>query len=150
LERNGGDVDKFVGDVDKFVGDEVMALFDGQDAISRAVRCALEMVEATSRVENAKAKGMGGVGVGIFVGEVIHGPIGSKNRMDFTVIGDVVNTAARLCSAAQKGQVLVGIEVARVCEKASDLRITALAPLVLKGKKEPSEVAQVERMDSVT
>ena len=144
LECQAEAVERHGGDVDKFVGDEVMALFDGEDAVERAARCAVEMVEATGRVEKARAIGIG-IGVGIFMGDVIYGPIGSKSRMDFTVIGDVVNTAARLCSVAHSGQVLVGVDVARALAKVPDLRVTPLPPLAVKGKREPLEVAEVGR-----
>lgn len=131
------------GDIDKYVGDEVMAVFRGDDAVERAVRAAIEMVDAVERV-----RGPGetlAVGCGISTGEVIHGPIGSAERMDFTVIGDVVNTGARLCSAAKGGEVIVTAAVREACGVLEDIELVALEPLQVKGKRQPLPVFRAVR-----
>jgi adenylate cyclase len=97
------------GTLDKLVGDQVMAFFGApfcpDDHPQRAVRAALDIVagvEAMAQGEDSLAVG-GGVGTGeAFMGNVAEGEV-----RDFTVIGDVVNTAARLQGAAQTGEVLV-------------------------------------------
>ncbi len=123
------------GDIDKFVGDELMAVFHGDDAELRAVRCAVQLVEA---VEGASVHGLA-VGVGISSGDVIYGAIGHEDRMDFTVIGDVVNTGARLCSAASGGEIIVTSQVRAACAEVADLQFEAGDALDLKGKAEPLE-----------
>lgn len=121
------------GDIDKYVGDELMAVFHGDEADVRATRCALAM---TAAVDAAALHGLR-IGVGVNSGEVVYGAIGHEERMDFTVIGDVVNTGARLCAAAPAGAVLVSRPVVAACAHAGDLTFTELAPIELKGKKHP-------------
>jgi class 3 adenylate cyclase len=126
------------GDIDKYVGDEVMAVFHGDDAAPRAVRAALEMIAA---VEAVRAEGETlAVGAGVSKGEVVHGPIGSGERLDFTVIGDVVNTGARLCSTARGSEVLVSAAVRDACGELDDIELDPIEPLQLKGKRQPIPV----------
>jgi class 3 adenylate cyclase len=127
------------GDIDKFVGDALMAVFQGAGAEKRAVACAVEMIRA---VHEARAAGESfAIGVGVACGEVVYGAMGSEARMDFTVIGDVVNTSARLCSAAEADEVLVTDAVARACAGALPaVELARHEPLQLKGKREPLAV----------
>ena len=138
LEAQARVVHAHGGDIDKFVGDELMAVFQGAGAEVRAVRAAVQMVEA---VHSARVAGESfAVGVGLASGEVVYGAMGSEERMDFTVIGDVVNTGARLCSAAAADEVLVTRAVADALEEAGDIELVRHEPLQVKGKREPVEV----------
>ena len=94
------------GDVDRYVGDEVLALFSGADHAFRACHAALEIQREIGKA-GGQAYGGLNVGIGIDSGEVVLGMIGSDKRADYTVIGDHVSFAARLCSAARPTQVLV-------------------------------------------
>ncbi|MBN1687384.1 MAG: adenylate/guanylate cyclase domain-containing protein [Spirochaetales bacterium] len=94
------------GDIDKYVGDEIVAMFTGEDQCERACRSAIE-IQKTFRENGGKSFDGLRLGVGINTGEVILGMIGSKKRADYTFIGDNVNTASRLCSAAQPGEILI-------------------------------------------
>jgi adenylate cyclase len=92
------------GDVDKMIGDAVLARFDkNEDAIAAAV----EILDAVKEAAFPRA-----IGIGIYRGTVISGAIGPADRRDFTVIGDAVNVASRLCSAAAAGEVVVDAEMA--------------------------------------
>src|SRR2546428_255797 len=94
------------GTLDKFMGDAIMALWGApmahEDDADRAMHCALDQLEALERL-NTKWKEQGrpelGIGIGINFGEVFAGNIGSDRRLEYTVIGDAVNTASRLCSS---------------------------------------------------
>lgn len=131
-------VDQFGGDIDKYVGDELMAVFRGDDAPQRAVRAAIGMIAAVERVREEGE--VLGVGAGVSTGEVVHGPIGSTERMDFTVIGDVVNIGARLCSAAQGSEVIISSAVYDAIGDLPDVELEPLEPLQLKGKRQPFAV----------
>jgi adenylate cyclase len=106
------------GYIDKFIGDAVMAVFRGDFHLDRAVEASLavrkqiEELPKQANQHNFSPK----VSIGINSGEVISGNIGSASlrRLDYTVIGDVVNTAQRLQSAAMAGQILI---TEACCEK---------------------------------
>jgi class 3 adenylate cyclase len=104
------------GDVDKLIGDALLARFDGPDAPGRAIAAAREVL-----AEVRSAALSPGVGIGVFTGEAIMGAVGPAERRDFTVIGDAVNVAARLCSAAAAGEVVAdAISVAAAGAEAGD------------------------------
>jgi class 3 adenylate cyclase len=94
------------GSVDKFVGDEMVALFIGKEAIERAVDCAIAIQRLVKKVHE-KDPAPVYIGIGINYGPVILGNMGAIERMDYTVIGAAVNLGARLCSAADPGQILI-------------------------------------------
>lgn len=105
---------KHKGEVDKFIGDAILAVFYEQDDAKYAVNTALHAIycgmEMRERLNdfNAKRVRMGKptieIGIGINSGEIISGPIGSPDRMDFTVIGDVVNLASRIEKMSKQGR----------------------------------------------
>jgi class 3 adenylate cyclase len=132
-------VKKHGGDIDKFVGDALVAWFSGQDRCQRAIHAATEMMSALQ----ARFNGEPGtkIGAGIHVGDVVVGSIGSSARKDYTAIGAVVNMAARLCSNAHPGQVLVS-EAVRA-ELGENANLNPLPPISLKGFSEPVPVFEV-------
>jgi len=94
-------VHKYHGVLDKFIGDAAMAVYglDGSDAHEDAVRSALEIFEGLEKLNQelaAKERPVLHNGIGIHCGPVVAGNIGSEERLEYTVIGDAVNTAARL------------------------------------------------------
>jgi class 3 adenylate cyclase len=98
------------GVIDKFVGDEIMVIFGapksyGDDA-NNAARCALAMVERRNRL-NHETDRVIDVGIGVATGSVVVGCMGSVDRLNYTVIGERVNRAARLCGCAEAGEVVV-------------------------------------------
>ncbi len=103
------------GVLDKFVGDQIMAVFglisDDGSAPQDAVRAAIKMQEAVQDLMRIRTKcGLETfkIGIGINTGSAIVGNVGSENRMDYTVIGDSVNTAARLEKIARGGEIIIG------------------------------------------
>lgn len=136
------------GTVDKFIGDATMALFnapdDLEDYVYLAVKTALDIRDGGSALRETLAAKYGKevqFGIGVHCGEAIVGSIGAPFRMDYTAIGDTVNTAARLESNAGPGQVLVSKEVYHALEG----RMTALflGTRTLKGKAKPVEIYEV-------
>jgi len=138
------------GTLDKFMGDAVMAQWGAPigapDDADRAVRAAIEMMRALDAL-NEKWRRSGrpelGIGIGLSYGEAFAGNIGSERRLEFTVIGDTVNTASRLCAAAEPGEILLSDEMRRVLHEAPPLE--EHAPLELKGKTHAVPVYHVVR-----
>jgi adenylate cyclase len=105
---------KHEGTLDKFVGDEIVALFGAPVALPnaeiKAVECALDMLMVLAefnRVRASEGKEEIRIGVGVNTGSVVTGAIGSSRALQYTAIGDAVNTASRLCSVAKADEVLV-------------------------------------------
>lgn len=133
------------GTLDKFMGDAVMAQWGapiaGNDDADRALRAAVDMMRALKKL-NAKWRTEGRPqlqhGIAVNYGEAFAGNIGSERRLEFTVIGDTVNTAYRLCSAAEAGQILITEEMRQALTKPP--RLSACPPMELKGKSQPIPV----------
>ncbi len=125
------------GDVDKYVGDQVMALYTGEDREMAACRSALQ-IQAAMAQGREEAYGGLTVGIGIDTGEVVLGRIGSERRADFTVIGDRVNLAARLCSAARPGMVVISEAVYQAV--ANRVRVRGPFEVPVKGKSRPQRI----------
>lgn len=136
------------GIVDKFVGDLVMVLFGvpqaAGDDVARAVRCAWEML-TVRRALNETTMHPVEVGIGIATGAVVAGCMGSEQRLSYTVVGERVNLASRLCSTAQAGELI--IDEATLNKSRSSVEATSLPPVLMKGFKEP---VRTFRVTSVT
>ena len=138
LERLAEEVVGHGGRVDKFIGDNVMAIFGApvahEDDPVRAVRAGLGMQEAMQEI-NVRLRERHDISltlrVGINTGEVLAGRLGDS----YTVIGDSVNVASRLQTAAEPGSVTVGEPTWRAARETFEFR--ELAPLTLKGKSKP-------------
>jgi adenylate cyclase len=136
------------GTLDKFIGDAVMALWGApishSDDPDRAIQAALAMqqsIEDLNRGWAAAGRPEIGVGFGISYGEVFAGNIGSHRRLEYTVIGDAVNVAARLCAEAGPGEILVSESLLHVAREPVEYEY--LPELGLKGK---TQVVQVYRV----
>lgn len=133
------------GTVDKFIGDCVMAVFgapyDHDDDPARAVRAAEEILR-WMEVGNAKWRGQLGrdleLAIGINTGPAVAGNVGSDRRMDYTVIGDAVNVAARLESIARPGQILM--TRATMDRLGDEFDADAMGAHQLTGRKQQSEI----------
>lgn len=139
---------KHDGTLDKFLGDAVMCVFGAPiahpDHTARAVKTAIDM--RTALTELSKRRSIRGldpfeVGIGVALGEVVAGTVGTEERMEYTVIGDSVNVAARLQGHAKAGSILLS---RRTYEAVHDL-VEALSrgPLKVRGKEEEVEVYEV-------
>ena len=130
------------GILDKFVGDELMAVFglipSENSAPHDAIQAAIEMQDATEELMKVRAehdKETFEIGIGINTGGAIMGNVGSRNRMDYTVIGDNVNVAARLEQIANGGEIIIGKETYR--QNQSRFHIQKKGKLRVKNKTEP-------------
>ena len=148
FERMVEIVFRFEGTLDKFVGDEIMALFgapvSGRDDHVRAVKCALAMLDEL-RNFNHERESMGlpsfEIGVGINTGEVVAGYIGSSKALEYTVIGDTVNTGARLCSVAKAGEII--ISQSTLDQIGDRFDVVELPPVQVKGKSQALKIYNV-------
>src|SRR5213593_1745469 len=138
------------GTLDKFMGDAIMALWGApmahEDDADRAMHCALDQLEALERL-NTKWKEQGrpelGIGIGINFGEVFAGNIGSDRRLEYTVIGDAVNTASRLCSSAGPNEILISEPF--FAQLKGPPKVETLDPIQVKGKSKKVPVYRVKR-----
>jgi len=140
---------KYNGTLDKIIGDELMIVYgapiSAKDDTQRAVTTAVEMQKQITRLnkERTKRKDMPiSAGIGINRGIVVSGNIGSRDMMDYTVIGDTVNLGARLCSAAGPGEILVSSAVWKETQKHCSYK--KLEPIKVKGKKNKVGVYRIE------
>nr|MBI3611784.1 adenylate/guanylate cyclase domain-containing protein [Nitrospirota bacterium] len=141
---------KHGGTLDKFMGDAIMAFFGNPvsqpDHALRAVLMALEMQAAIVQL-NKKLEAEGrktiGVGMGIDTGEVTVGNLGSKDFLDYTVIGDHVNLACRLEQNAKAGEII--ITQATYDEVKHAVEVEQMEPIKVKGKVEPIPIYRVLR-----
>ncbi len=139
---------KHDGTLDKFLGDGVMAVFGAPiphpDHSFQAIRAALAMqagVAALSEKRVSEGKAPVAIGVGISAGEVVAGTVGTEDRMEYTVVGDSVNLAARLESDAKPGQILIS---QRTYEKVHGrIEARSLGMLKVKGKEVLVEAYEV-------
>ena len=139
LEMTTACIFKHGGTLDKFIGDAAMAVFnapfDTEDYVYKAVQTAWDIVQGGNEIEKEFMEKYGksvGFGVGVNCGPAVVGNIGSDFRMDYTAIGDTVNTAARLEANAPKGKVYISEQVYKQVQD----RITAeeIGEIPLKGK----------------
>ncbi|MFT6269785.1 MAG: adenylate cyclase [Alphaproteobacteria bacterium] len=141
------------GFIDKFIGDAIMALFDhpnGQisDKAADSVRAALDLQKALKLYNHHRAKsGYGGVknGIGLHVGPVVVGTVGSDDRMDTTVIGHTVNVAQRIESLTNYFGVEILASKELVCAAGEEMEFASrtLDKVVLKGKSTSIEIIEI-------
>ena len=139
---------KHNGTLDKIIGDELMVVFGAplaaEDDTERALNTAVEMQNKIKELNDTrKQRGEDPVlvGAGINKGFVVSGNIGSRDMMDYTVIGDTVNLGSRLCSAAGPGEIIVSKEVIKNQE--DKFLFKELKPILVKGKKDKINIYKV-------
>jgi class 3 adenylate cyclase len=126
---------RYEGTVDKFIGDCVMALFGApiahENDAERALLASMDMLNAVEEMNQTLPVRLG-IKIGLNIGTVVVGNIGSDLRMEYTAMGDVVNLAKRLQESAISGQILLSESVYNATRGAFDFR--TLKPVKVKGK----------------
>jgi adenylate cyclase len=139
---------KYQGTLDKFVGDALMAVFGVPlpipQAATRAVECAQAMQRHLRQLQAGGRTAIQGMRIGINTGEAIVGNIGSTKRMDFTVVGDAVNVAARLQELAKEVEAETLLSEATYRELTGEFNLGPETPVVLRGRKEPTVIYRLE------
>jgi class 3 adenylate cyclase len=134
------------GTIDKFLGDAVMAWFNAPvpqpDHAQRAARAALAIRAAVENLHRSLPPEFHlSYGVGIHTGEAVLGLVGSEQRLEYTAVGDSVNTARRIQENCAAGQILAS---AATCARLGGIaRLKPVEPISAKGKRDPIEVCEV-------
>ena len=130
---------KWDGTIDKYVGDEIVAIWNAPTGQPNhalwAVRCAYDLIDHASSLQARLSKrGLPPIswGVGINTGPAVVGNMGSKDRLQYTALGDTVNTAARFCSAAPPFTLLIGQATLEACT--DYIAVEQVPGVQLKGK----------------
>lgn len=141
---------KYEGTLDKFMGDGIMAIWGApvvhRDDPIRSVYCALEMGSVLgdfNRARLEREQAPLAIGIGIHTGPLVAGYIGSSKALSYTVIGDVANTSARLCSVALAGQIVVSESTLE--RLGNRFETEELPPAKVKGKEKPLRLFNVIR-----
>jgi PAS domain S-box-containing protein len=141
---------KYNGTLDKIIGDALMVIYGAPNSTNKdtenAVLTAIEMQEKLiefnqQRIIHSKLPIT--IGIGINRGKVISGNIGSRQQMNFTVIGDSVNLASRLCSVAKADEIIVSDAVWKHVKSNKLLKSKKLNPVKVKGKVKPILIREV-------
>jgi adenylate cyclase len=145
------------GTVFHMAGDCLMLGFgvplEQPDSAQRAVRAAGEMLTSFAALAQSwreRYQVEAGLGIGINEGDVVAGNIGSSSYMNYTIIGDTVNIAARLCQRARAGEMLFSSSLKRTLDaEGLDIGATSLPPLQLRGRSHPIDIFCVPREQRV-
>ena len=136
------------GTLDKFIGDAVMAQWGAPigspDDADEAMAAAMEMMVELRKLNvgwEAQGRPSLQIGIGLNYGEAFAGNIGSERRLEFTVIGDTVNTASRLCGKAAAAEILISDDMRRALTVPPPL--DECPPMELKNKSQPVKVYRV-------
>ena len=144
----------YFGSVDKFIGDAMMVVFGAPlpnaDHEYHAVACAV-LMQRTIAVVNERRREqqlpVAELRIGINSGQMLAGMIGSQLRMDYTVVGDAVNLASRLCNEAEAGQIIVEEKLYRGVSAQHSLRAGAPRQIKLRGKSEPITIYAIHDVE---
>lgn len=138
------------GTIDKFIGDAMMVLFSIPDQDEEhglhAITCALLMqaiTEAVNRARQKKSLQTLQFRIGICSGEMMAGNLGSEDRMEYTVIGDTVNLASRLCSISAPGGITIHEMTKGQARVDENIQGHSMGNITIRGRQKPAHVYQV-------
>jgi class 3 adenylate cyclase len=134
------------GYVDKYAGDGIMAVFEGEARAVRGCLCALDIVAQARQVGSGAGERLVAVGCGMHQGPAVIGNIGSPEHLDYSVIGESVNLAARLCGFAEPMSIIVSDSVQRAAQGDSQLCFEHARSVVVKGFRQALAVSELQRV----
>ena len=134
------------GYVDKYAGDGIMAVFEGEGRAVRGCLCALDIVAQARQVSSEAGERLVAVGCGMHQGPAVIGNIGSPEHLDYSVIGETVNLAARLCGFAEPMSIIVSDSVRHAVQTDSQLYFDHPRSVVVKGFRQPVAVSELQRV----
>jgi len=143
-------IEQHFGIVDKFIGDQIMGVFEGKQRTDNAIKTAVAIQKAIRQL-NAKRQKANmetlTVGIGLNSGTAVVGNIGSKDRKDYTVVGDVVNLASHFCDVAKPGQIITSIESFN--QSSGFYPSIKLDPIPVKGRSHPIEICEIDYLREI-
>lgn len=147
IKNNGGTLDKFIGDAAMAFWGAPLAQ---DDYVMKAAQAALDMIKEGDHLGDLLERQFGRrptFGIGIHTGPAVVGNVGAPDRMDYTAIGDTVNTASRLESAAPGGMIYISRAVADTLK--GRIKVREIGAIRLKGKAEEFEALALEGLEHV-
>jgi class 3 adenylate cyclase len=136
---------EYGGYVDKYAGDGIMSVFEGADMAERSCRCALDIIHHAKELLSKKANHLFAVGCGISQGQVVIGNIGSPEHLDYSVVGETVNLAARLCGHAEPMSIIVSDTVYAETKNILSLHFSSQQSIKIKGFEQPVTTYELGR-----
>lgn len=139
-------VEQNFGIIDKFVGDQIMAIFEENNQVRNAMRCAVGIQKSIQELNQRRLrtnKTILEVGVGLNTGPAVIGHMGSQERMDYTVVGSTVNVGYHLCAKAKPRQIIATLQLIESLNGAAYPTIK-LEPIRIKGKSQPVEIFEID------
>lgn len=133
------------GYIDKFAGDGIMAVFDSENRIEEACACALEIIDSTQAANLHSNDKSIELGIGIHAGTALVGNIGSDKHLDYSVIGETVNLAARLCGCAEPMSVVVSDRIAQLATAHDQFAFGDPWDVSVRGVRNPISVYNLAR-----
>ena len=144
---------RYEGTIDKFLGDGLIGVFGTpiahSDDLHRALCAAVDLQRAFNQLRRTWQAELGlevGMGIGVGYGPAVVGNIGSTQRTDFTLIGDVVNTTSRLNGVAKAGEIIVSHQLVDALPNGwhTPNRLRDAGKVMLKGKQEPHQIYKID------
>ncbi len=132
------------GYIDKFAGDGIMAVFDGDNMALRCCRCALEIMGMSRDISARSGSRINRIGIGVHKGPAIVGNLGSKNHLDYTLFGDTVNLATRLCGIANES-IIASQAVFNALANEPDLAFGGKKSVAIRGYRDSVTVYELAR-----
>jgi adenylate cyclase len=132
------------GGIDKFMGDQVMAVFEGSNSHINLINAAVAIQKAILELNAMRlkeGKEILTVGIGINIGPAVIGNIGSLERMDYTVVGDVVNLTSRFCDVAKPNQIITSTDF--YAKIRPNYPAANLGTIKIKGREEAIEICEI-------
>lgn len=141
----------YFGSVDKFIGDCAMVVFGAPKADAdhrfHAVACAVliqRLIKNLNEIRKAEGKPEVEVRIGVNTGQMLAGVMGAQDRMEYTVVGDAVNLASRLCGEATGGEIIIEENLYRNLHGQEKIQASSLKQIRLRGKSQPTMIYTVE------
>jgi class 3 adenylate cyclase len=137
------------GYIDKFSGDGIMAAFDGENMARKCCLCALEILDLSRDQAAQKGSKIARLGMGMHKGLATVGNLGSREHLDYTLIGKTVNLAARLCGLANQS-IVVSQAVRDAVANTPEFVFQSERPATIRGFKDPVTVYELQRLAPAT